>query len=150
MVGLGVLRKSDLFEGLSDDELVAIARISHDETYPAAASIFLRTSPQRNLYIVTEGRVVILINIGRGRQTVVDTMCQNASFGWSAMVPPFVLTGTARTVEQTQVVVIPGDGFRGLCRQSCATCYTIMEKVATMASARLRESRLQLIGLIAQ
>jgi CRP-like cAMP-binding protein len=150
MVGLGILRKSDLFEGLSDDELVAIARLSHEETFLAGASIFSENEAARNLYIVTEGRVVILINIGRGRQTVVDTVCQNGSFGWSAMVPPFLMTGTARAVEKTQVVAIPGDGLRGLCKQSCGTCYTIMEKVAAMASARLRESRLQLISLIAQ
>ncbi len=149
MVGLEVLRKSDLFEGLSDDELVAIAKISHEESYPPGANICLENEPARCLYMVAEGRVVILINIGRGRQTVVDTICQNASFGWSAMVPPFTLTGTAKAVEKTRLVAIPGDGLRGICKQSCGTCYTIMEKVAAMASARLRESRLQLISLVA-
>src|SRR5271157_2242331 len=96
MVGLEPLRKSDLFEGLSDDELVAIAKIAHEETFPVGATVFLENDPGRYLYIVVEGRVVILINIGRGRQTVVDTICLNSSFGWSAMVPPFVLTGTAK------------------------------------------------------
>ena len=142
MVGLEYLRKSDLFEGLADDELVAIARISHEESFPAGATLFVENEPARNLFIVVQGRVVILFNIGRGRQTVVDTVCPNASFGWSAMVPPYVMTGTAKAVESARVIAVPGDSLRSICKQSCSTCYTIMEKVAAMASTRLRESRL--------
>ena len=149
MIALEYLRKSDLFEGLCDDELVVISKVAHEENYPAGACIFTQNEPARNIYVVAEGRVAILINIGRGRQTVVDTVCKYSSFGWSALVPPFILTGTARTLEQTHLIVVPGDALRAVCRQNCATCYTIMEKVAAIVSARLKDTRLQLISLIA-
>ena len=40
MVGLEALRKSDLFEGLSDDELAAIAKMAREETYEVGRIIF--------------------------------------------------------------------------------------------------------------
>jgi CRP/FNR family transcriptional regulator, cyclic AMP receptor protein len=148
MIALESLRKSDLLEGLCDDELVAIARIARLETYPAGVCVLQEGEPARDLYIVNEGRVAILINIGRHRQTVIDNVCVNGSFGWAAMVPPYTLTETVKTLEPCRVLIVPGAELRHVCRQSCATCYTIMEKVATMVSARLRATRLQLVSLI--
>jgi len=148
MVGLEALRKSDLFEGLSDDELAAIAKMARDEIYDVGAVIFRENEVAKNLYIVREGRVAILIDIGRGKQTVIDTICRNGSFGWSAMVPPYILTGTAKTMERTRVIVLTGQDLRELCRMNCGTCYTIMEKLATMISSRLKDTRLQLVSLM--
>lgn len=148
MVGLEILRKSDIFEGLSDDELAAIARIACEETYPAGAQIFAENEPATKLYLVREGRVAILIEIGRGQQTVIDTVMVNGSFGWSALVPPYILTGTAKAMERTRVVTIPSGVLRELCKQNCRTCYTIMEKLATIISGRLKDTRLQLISLL--
>jgi CRP-like cAMP-binding protein len=148
MVGLEALRKSDLFEGLSDDELAAIAKMAREEVYHPGATIFRENEIAQNLYIVREGRVAILIDIGRGKQTVIDTIGRNGSFGWSAMVPPFVLTGTAQAMERTRLVAIQGHDLRDLCRMNCGTCYTIMEKLTTIISGRLKDTRLQLVSLM--
>jgi CRP-like cAMP-binding protein len=148
MVPLEPLRKSEVFEGLTDDELAAIARLAHEETYEAGTRIFAENETAKNLYIVREGRIAILIDIRRGRQTVIDTVVKGGSFGWSALVPPYILTGTAKAVEKSKLIVIPGEELRELCRNNCRTCYTIMEKLATIISGRLRDTRLQLISLM--
>jgi CRP-like cAMP-binding protein len=148
MVGLEALRKSEIFEGLSDDELAAIARIAHEEVLATGTRIFTENEPAVALYIVRQGRVAILIEIGRGKQTVIDTVTVNGSFGWSALVPPFILTGTAKALDRTRVIVIPGDELRELCRLNCRTCYTIMEKLAMIISNRLRDTQMQLVSLV--
>jgi CRP/FNR family cyclic AMP-dependent transcriptional regulator len=148
MVPLGSLRKSELFEGLTDDELVAIAKMAQEETYEAGAQIFAENEAAKNLYIVLEGRVAILIDIGRGRQTVVDTVVKGGSFGWSALVPPYILTGTAKAVEKSKVIAIPCEDLQGLCKSNCRACYTVMENLATIISGRLGDTRMQLISLM--
>ncbi len=148
MVGLEILRRSDIFGGLPDDELFVIARIAHEEEYEAGAQILTENDVARNLYIVVEGRVVILINIARGRQAVIDTVTRGGSFGWSAMVPPYVLTGTARAVDRVRVIAVPSEELRNLCKGNCGMCYAIMERLATILSRRLAETRLQLVGLV--
>ncbi len=47
MVGLEALRKSDLFEGLSDDELAAIAKMAREETYDVGTIIFRENEVRR-------------------------------------------------------------------------------------------------------
>ena len=148
MVGLEALRKSDLFEGLGDEELLAIARLAREEKFDAGSVIFREKGPANYLYIVREGRVAILIDISRRKQAVIDTISRNCSFGWSAMVPPYTYTGTARTVEPTRAIVISGQELRGLCSTCCSTCYTIMEKITRIISKRLKDTRLQLVSLL--
>lgn len=148
MVGLEALRKSDLFEGLSDEELVTIAKIAREETYDAGVIIFRENDLAHDLFIVREGRVAILIDIGRGAHTVVGTVGRNNSFGWSAMVPPHIRTGTTKTMEKTRVIVISGQEFRSLCRTDCHTCYTVMEKLAMIVSHRLTDTRLRLTSMM--
>jgi len=148
MIGLEALRKSDLFEGLGDDELIAIAKLAREVTCEAGEIIFREGDPARDLYIVREGRVAILIDIGRGKQTVIETISRNSSFGWSAMVSPYTFTGSARALERTRLIVLSGRDLRELCRTNCSTCYTIMEKIAMIISRRLKDTRLQLIGLL--
>ena len=148
MIPLEALRKSEIFESLMDDELAAIGKIAHEEIYEAGTCICVENEVATKLYIVREGRVAILINIGRGRQTVIDTVTKGGSFSWSAMVPPYILTGTAKAIEKTKVIAIDGYDLRDLCRKNCRTCYTIMEKLATLVSARLKDTRLQLVSLM--
>lgn len=148
MVGLEALRKSDLLEGLSDEELLLIAKLAREEVYEAGAVIFHENEPARDLYIVREGRVAILIDIGRNKQTVIDTIYHNRSFGWSAMVPPYVRTGTTKTMTKTRVIALSGRDLQDLCQSKYGTCYTIMEKLATIISRRLKDTRLQLVSLM--
>lgn len=148
MVGLEALRKNDLFEGLSDDELVAIAKIAREETHEAGTIIFRENDSAENLYVVREGRVALLIDIGRNKQTVIDSISINGSFGWSAMVPPYTFTSAAQAMERTHLIVLSGHDLRELCRTSCTTCYSIMEKIVVIISHRLKDTRLQLISLL--
>ncbi len=148
MIGLEALRKSDLFEGMSDEELLAIAKLAREEKYDAGSIIFLENNPAYHLYVVREGRVAILINIGRGKQTIIDTISRNGSFGWSAMVPPYTYTSTCRAVEPTRVIVLSGQELREFCSAHCSTCYTIMEKIAKIIASRLKDTRLQLVSLL--
>ena len=148
MVPLELLRTSEVFDGLSDDELAPIAKMSHQRSCGAGDLLFGEHDPAINLYIVTTGRVGILIDIGRGRQTVVDTISPDGSFGWSAMVPPYFYTGAAKCLEPTQVLVVPGEELRGLCLDNCRICHTIMERLASIISSRLKDTRIQLISLM--
>jgi CRP-like cAMP-binding protein len=148
MIALETLRKSDVFSGLPDEELMIIAKMAHEETYEPGVQIFNENDAAKHLYIVVEGRVVIMIDIARGRQAVIDTVTRGGSFGWSALVPPYIFTGTAQAVDRVRLIAVPGDELKGLCKVNCAMCYTIMERLATIVSRRLMETRLQLIALM--
>ena len=148
MVPLDLMRASEVFDGLSDDELAPIAKMAHLQSFGAGDLLFGENEEAKYLYTVTTGRVGILIDIGKGRQTVVDTIGPDRSFGWSALVPPYLYTGSAKCLEPTQVLVVPGEELRGLCLDNCRICHVIMERLASIISARLKDTRIQLISLM--
>jgi CRP-like cAMP-binding protein len=148
MVTLDLMRNSEVFDGLSDDELAPIAKISHQQNFRAGDTVFNENDEAKSLFVVTSGRVAILIDIGKGRQTVVDTIIPDGSFGWSALVPPYFYTGSAKCLEPTQVLVVSGEELRGLCMDNCRICHTIMQRLASIISARLKDTRVQLISLM--
>lgn len=148
MVSLNDLRASSLLEGLGDDQLAQVAKIAHEETFEPAAYIFKENDEADTLYIILEGRVAVLIDIGGGRKTNVDTITKGETLGWSAIVPPHTMTASGKAVERTRVVAIPAAEMRDFCLTNCQMCYTIMENLARTIGARLRDTRLQLTSLM--
>lgn len=148
MVSLDTLRLANIFEGLADDQLARVAKIAHEETIEPGKIIFKENDEAQDLYVVLEGRVAILIDIGGGKQTMVDTVTKGEPFAWSALVPPYMLTASAKTVERTRVLVMPGKEMHEFCLEDCRMCYTIMENLARTISTRLKDTRLQLISLM--
>jgi len=148
MVSLDVLRQSNLLEGLTDEQLGQVAKIAREETFDPGSYIFRENDEAKTVYIVLEGRVAVLIDIGGGHSTMVDTVTRGETFGWSAMVPPHTMTASAKAVERTRVVAIPGREMRDFCQHDCHMCYMIMENLARTISIRLKDTRLQLTSLM--
>ena len=87
-----------------------MAKIAREETFEPGAIVFKENDEATTLYIILEGRVAVLIDIGGGRKTNVDTITKGETLGWSAMVPPHTMTAAAKAVERTRVVAIPAGG----------------------------------------
>jgi len=148
MVALSDLRSSSLLEGVSDEQLSQVAKIAREETFEPGSYVFKENDEATTLYIILEGRVAVLIDIGAGRKTNVDTITKGETLGWSALVPPHTMTAAAKAVERTRVVAIPAGEMRDFCLTNCQMCYTIMENLARTIGARLRDTRLQLTSLM--
>jgi CRP-like cAMP-binding protein len=148
MVSLEILKKAELFEGLSDDDLAAIAKHARLETYEAGTRIFAEGEVAKDIYVVHEGRVAVMIGIGQGKQTIVDTVSRGGTLAWSALVEPHILTSTAKSVDKSTLVAIPGEDLDHICESNCRLCYTIMAKIAAVISRRLQNTRLQLLSLM--
>ncbi len=149
MVPLELLRQASLFEGIADDQLAQVSKIASQVSFPANSYIFREDDTATDLYVVISGRVAVLIDIGQGRQTMVDTISPGETFGWSSMVSPHVMTASARTVEPTVILDIPSVQMREFCLTDCRMCFQIMENLARTISIRLKDTRLQLTSLAA-
>lgn len=149
MVPIELLRQASLFEGIADDELAQVSKIASQISFQANSYIFREDDAANDLYVVISGRVAVLIDIGQGRQTMVDTISPGETFGWSSMVPPHVMTASAKAVEPTIVLDIPSTQMREFCLTDCRMCFQIMENLARTISIRLKDTRLQLTSLAA-
>ncbi|MFC2024814.1 ATP-binding protein [Chloroflexota bacterium] len=140
-----LLATSQLFEGLTDDELDRIAGFCSEEVYEAGTTIISEGEVANKLYIVEEGKVVLEMTLrlgpGSGRQGNIDVVTKGQMFGWSAIAETQIFTMSARCVEETKLIALDGVGLRHLLEAEYHTGYKVMKRLVGVVSSRLRHAR---------
>lgn len=143
-----VLAISELFKGLSDEELEKVAALGREEIYEAGTVIFTEGSVAEDFYILDEGKVALEMSLtptpGVGRRVTVDTLTRGQSFGWSAVGGTPVYTMSARCVEPIRVIAIDGKRLHSLLDENPYIGYRVMARLAAMVSSRLKQMRMTL------
>ena len=139
------LKRCELFLGLDDIELQKIVDLPSctEKTREAQEIIFEAGKEAKNLYILEEGQVNLVVKIPTGssdllEETVVCTITKGSVFGWSALVPPHVYTMSAICSQHSKVVVIGGDELRTLFNEDAHFGFETMNGLIRVIGARVR------------
>ncbi|MFC1978191.1 cyclic nucleotide-binding domain-containing protein, partial [Chloroflexota bacterium] len=140
-----LLKTSQLFKGLTDDELDKITGLCSEEAYEAGTTIFSEGEEANKLYIVEEGKVILEMTLrigpGSGRQGTIDVVTTGQICGWSAIAESQILTMSARCVEETRVITLDGAGLWRLLEEDPHTGYKVMKRLVGVVSSRLRNAK---------
>lgn len=140
----GILRLSDLFSGMSDDELKKLLPLCREEVYEAGVTIFSEGDPCHTMYIVESGKVILErdLYLGRAKETVtIDVITRGGSLCCSGLIEPHILTATGRTLETTEVVALDTVELRGLFKENPEMGYNTMSNLARIVSSRFQHAR---------
>ncbi len=137
-----------IFQGLSEDQIATVLELSEQETLPSGTTVFHQGDEAERLYIVDSGRVAINTSIQDGKWAPVCIVSAGGIFGWSCLVPPFQLTASATTFEDTTVTRFEGEALRELFSREPAIGYMMIQNVGGLISSRLKNARLELIGVV--
>ena len=148
MVPVEILKNLDVFDGLTPLELEAITEISEIVTFPRGSMIFREGDEADDLFLLLSGKVSIEFEVGRHQDAVVHSVMPGQAFGWSGLIHPYLFTASARAAEDSKVVTVQRDRLRKLLDMDCHMGFVIMEKLAELITARLRDARIQLISLL--
>ncbi len=143
-----MLRQNPLLSGLRDSELALVARRSRLRTLEAGARVYNENEAATDVFLVDQGRLALLVEVGQGRQAMQGTVGRREICGIAAMLSPAVHSETARCLEQTTVIAIPAALLKELCLKDCRVCQMVMEKIATVVSTQLKDARFQLTHLL--
>jgi CRP-like cAMP-binding protein len=141
---LEVLRKSDVFHYLGEDDLKVMEKMCTSEVFEAGTMICKQDSDQENLYVIEEGLISILIELGPTDKRQIQTGSRFECIGWSATIPPYRCSGSAKALERTKVLAFNGKELRNLVYTNPRLCAEIAGGVAYVISQRLRASFTQL------
>ena len=142
-----VLKRSDLFRELDDRHLALVGEIGTDQVFDAGIIIYKQGSAADLIYVIEEGLVGIILEVGPLAQRQVQAAANFESFGWSAMIPPYSRTATVKALEQTNVVVFDGRELTDFCTTHGEEGFNIMQAVARVIAERLRQAYIQLLGV---
>ncbi|GAI38481.1 unnamed protein product, partial [marine sediment metagenome] len=139
------LKHSDLFQGLSDDELVKVLPLCHEEAYEAGVV----TSPEgticRIMYVIQSGKVAVevTVRIGRGTEgsATIDVITQGNCFGYPGLIGPNILCTRARTLERTKVIALNAAELKRLLEDNPEMGYKVVSNLAKVVCSRLQSIR---------
>ena len=137
-----------IFRDLSEEQISKVLALSEKETLPPGTAVFHQGDEANRLYIVDSGRVAINTSIQDGKWAPVCIVSSGGVFGWSCLVPPYQLTASATTFEETVVTRFEGAKLRELFSQEPAIGYVMIQNVGGLISSRLKNARLELIGVV--
>jgi len=147
---LEVLRRSDVFHYLDDDDLKVVGTMCTPEVFEAGTTICKQDREQEKLYVIEEGLVSVLLELGAMDKRQIQAASNFECFGWSASIPPFRCLCTVKTLEKTKVLAFNGMELRNLVYTNPKLCAEIAGGVAYVISQRLRAAFTQLMGVTYQ
>jgi signal transduction histidine kinase len=108
MVGLEF---SKLFNGLSDEEIVALKSIAQTVVFRRGQFVFREKDTGDGLYVIGEGRVHISATVGEGETKVLSRLGPGDFFGEMAVVDNEPRSASATAEEDATLFFIPRDAM---------------------------------------
>jgi CRP/FNR family transcriptional regulator, cyclic AMP receptor protein len=109
---LWYLKKCQLFEHLSGDELQAIESRSRAKTFSRKTPIYLPLDETNSVFLVATGRVKICHLTPDGKQSILAFIEPGELFGELALLSDGPRDEYAESIEKSTIVQIPGDAMQ--------------------------------------
>ena len=135
-----LLSRTELFGGLSADDLAACAAAFRSVSFVKDEVLFVRGDPGTNIYLVAEGRVRLSTATEEGRELSFRHATTGDLFGEIAALDGGTRTADATALTPVIAFTLDRSAFRGL----WSTRPTISIRLVTFLCGRLRETTSQM------
>jgi toluene monooxygenase system ferredoxin subunit len=142
------LRHCELLRGFSDELIAELAARATERFCDPGETIGAIDDPAENVYVVESGRVSLVLPLPGGREIAVRDVGPGEVFGWMALVEPRRFVGTARCAHESSIVEVPAAEIESLLVRDPVRGYSVMQQVATLVAAWLRDTQAQLIAAL--
>jgi len=142
------LKEIRLFREFDDPILEKILSFSEIKEFRVKEVIIEEHQELSELYILTEGRVILGINVPRKGKINLNTIHPGQLFSWSAMFPPYISTASAVATHPVKVLAIKSDKLMLMFEDDPSFGFKFMNIISHTLSQRLTDTRLQLINIM--
>jgi CRP-like cAMP-binding protein len=144
-----LLRQTDLFQGLTPDELGKITGISAKESHGAAAVVFEEGQEGEKFYLILKGEVRISKMIpGVGEEALV-ILKKGSYFGEMSLIDNQPRSAHAICNKPSELMVIERGDFEKLLSKDKELAYKLLWTFLRTLSRRLRETNDKIMGFFA-
>lgn len=143
------LKQSDIFYQFTPTQLELVANLCQEAVFNAGEIIFMENSGSKELYVILQGEVDILIrgttgSLNKG-ETVIARLRRGQSFGEVALVDEGLRSASARAAQKdTRLLVIPRDKLIMLCETYPQLGYRLMYNLAADLAMKIRNTDLRI------
>ena len=139
------LSKSEIFNTLSESDLLDIANFCYEETYQDGQKVFIEGDPAKKIMIVERGKLAIekKIQLGRHstpRNATIAYVAPSQVAGFSTLAPPHFHSATITAIEPTRVLVIDGSNIRDYLSSNTEAGYLVHSALTSLVRGRYRSA----------
>ncbi len=144
------LKQSDIFYQFTPTQLELVGNLCQEVVFNDGQVIFQENSSSKELYVIVQGEVDILINRGTTgsltkTETAVARLRRGQSFGEVALVDEGLRSASARAAQNdTRLLVIPRDKIVMLCETYPQLGYRLMYNLAADLAMKIRSTDLRI------
>src|SRR5690349_21552674 len=139
-----LLRSNELFAGLNDPQVEALAKIFEERTYGQDEVVFSQGDPGDRLYLVRDGFVAVVAETSGGGDKTLVNLGAGQTVGEIALIDQGTRSATVRAVNDATVIAsVDRESFERLCESDTAIGYRVMRNIAADLSFKLRHQTLK-------
>jgi CRP/FNR family cyclic AMP-dependent transcriptional regulator len=136
------LQQYACFRDLTAEQCAAVAHIAMEERFDTGHTLFEEGQEGTHIFLISEGEVEILYNIGEGGPSRVDQLQSGEIIGCSLLIDPFTYTSTTRSLTEIKTMVIDAHTLRKLMIEDCLLGFSIQKHLIRMLLDRIIDLRL--------
>ncbi|MFQ5411085.1 MAG: Crp/Fnr family transcriptional regulator [Phycisphaerae bacterium] len=134
------MSRAPVFEGIDHDDIEALCACGRALSFEAGHRLFDRGQDARELMILQEGTVDLLFPIqllGVTRELTIETKEVGRVVAWSALVPPYRFTLSARCASRCVLTSMSRDALEGFFWEHSRVGLLFMRNLASVIGQRL-------------
>jgi CRP-like cAMP-binding protein len=141
-VDANYLQKFFCFEDLSVEQREAVAVLAEAMCFYPEHILFNENEQGEYLYLLVEGEIEVLYNIGEDGPSRVDQMGAGDIVGCSALVSPYKYTSTTRSLTKIDVLAIETKALHELMQKDCSLGFSIQQHIMRFLQDQIINFRL--------
>jgi CRP-like cAMP-binding protein len=139
------LKQSDIFYQFTPTQLELVANLCQESTFTEGEIIFQENSGSKELYVISQGEVDIVVHRGAEKETVVARLRRGQSFGEVALVDEGLRSASARAAQKdSRLLIIKRDKLIMLCETYPQLGYRLMYNLAADLAMKIRNTDLRI------
>lgn len=150
---LELLQESRIFEGLGENELQEITKISRLAKFKKGERIFNAGDAAEHLFIVKEGEIELRFQVtfqNLLHEVCLERKCRGEPLGWSALTEPYKYTLSAFSLTDSELLQMGHRELIELCGSNNHLGYVLMRNIARLIARRFILTQEKLIREIQQ
>lgn len=150
MVSVEKLKNIDIFKGLNENQLGKITELCEERELEAGARCFTQGEKAEKLHICVSGAVDIKVwlRMPWGIELTLYTARDGVTFGWYALVEPYIYFNTAQCVKKTVELTIDNSKLLELFKEDPKIGYLVFDNLLIVMKSILQEDQYKLVSVV--